>query len=320
MTKRHLPAPIFGCAALLLALLLWPGEAAFAQAPRTGSVIKVLSRAGLDGLLRSAKGGEIFTLVDGDYGRFDFHDLQFARPVVIQGSANALFSKEGRPKNLRNITFRGMTIAGNGGFNDGYAVIDPSNTDGVTFDGIVLANSDNTGFGLFLRPNSNNRNLRFINSEVTKLKYGLVLQNGENLVIQGNNFHHIRNDCIQLSGTRNVLITRNRFTEIYPSAGDHPDIVQMVNPNEDVTITYNYVNANSQGFAAYNEKPQTNVTISFNDISVPYVHAIRLTGAINGVIEGNRLGHYPGSRSDPQVSCEGKCKTRGNKSGGKPPF
>lgn len=248
--------------------------------PPTGT--SIANRAALDKALASARGGETFALADSDYGMFDFRDRLFDERVTVQGSRGVRFREANKaalkPRNLRNMTFRGITISGNGGFNDGYAVLDLANTDGLTFDDIMLANTDASGFGIFMRGGSNNRNFKFINSEVTALKYFAVIQSGVNILIKGNDSHHLRNDHIQLSGTTNVTIEGNIFRDTKLVAGDHADIIQMTGPTTNTIIRHNTASGVSQGICSHSEKNfQENLLIEGNDLNMQvYTNIIRV--------------------------------------------
>jgi hypothetical protein len=285
--------------------------------------IPIANRAALDRALASAKGGETFLLADGYYGGFDFRDKRFDTVVTIQGGRGARFTEAKRndtnrlglkPGNLRNLTFRGITISGKGGFSDGYAVLDLSNTDGLTFDGIQLANTDSSGFGLFLRARSNNRNFKLINSEITKLKYGAVMHNGTDVLIKNNDSHHLRNDHIQMSGTTNVTIEDNIFRDSAPVKGDHPDIIQMTGPTVNTTIRRNKASGQSQGFTSHSEKVfQTNLIIEDNDLELKtYTNAIRTLNG-SGRVARNRIKSDRGVRERATIRVGGDIKTDHNR-------
>lgn len=282
-----------------------------AQSPsRYSGGIRIDNQAALDRALSSARGGETLTLTDGRYS-LNVRDRHYSSTVTLQGGRGVEFGIS-HISGVSNFTVRGVTFRGVSGMTDGSYIIFPERCENVTLDNVLITGPDDSGFGIFIRTPC--KNFKLLNSELTNIKYGMVLWQGVDVLIKGNDFHHIRNDCIQLSGTYGVTIEDNIFRDSRPVNGDHADVVQMTGPTTDTTIRNNRASGDSQGFTSHSEKIfQTNLVIENNDIAmVNYINAIRVLNA-SGTIAGNRVRSHSSMRGHAVIKTGGKIKVTKNR-------
>jgi len=156
----------------------------------------VLGGLDLRGVSGLALDGIVF-----DYA-FTAGDAIHIQPFGIRNSDNIV---------IRNALFDGDDAVGTGTTADGYGY----------------------GTGLNIQ---DSQNVAVLDSEITGFMKGIKIRNGDDIVLEGNDFHSMRSDAISLSTFRNLVIEDNHFHDRrgVPDSADHPDFIQLMSKNADV--------------------------------------------------------------------------------------
>lgn len=293
---------------LLLALALFTSSPAFAGpcTPDRSSPppvvirehlargIRISGQSAFDKALRSAKGGETLNLADGSYS-LSVANVRPASVVTIQGSRDVKFGAYGKITGSTNLRFGGVSFNGQPGMIDGQWIIQIASSSNITFDNVLISGPDASGYGIYVKA-KDVKNITIRNSEITKVKFGVLAWGGVNWLIEKNRFHDLSSDGIQISNTAGAVIQDNSLVDFKPIKGYHPDAVQLTNVNYAMKILRNCVRGAAQGiFYDGRLGTQQDLTANDNDISVEYPRALSLSDAI-GSASGNKIakgGRYP---------------------------
>lgn len=297
-----------------------PGPAPVpAPVPPPSAGVAISGQTALLNALSGAKGGETFTLADGSY-TLAITNKRFTTPVTLQGGRGARFGAYGKITGSSGVTIKGVTFLGHAGMADAQWSIQIAASDTITFDTVLIGGTDGTGYGLYVRT-GDVKAITLRNSEIAKFKYGVVIAGGTGWLIEGNSFHTITSDGIQISNSSGAKILRNRFFNFTPCCGFHPDGTQMSGPNVNMTISFNHYRGKMQGpFYDGRLGPQTNLTAVGNDIRVTYPNAFRVpnaTGFVSGNVVDGSDATYDGRKVVPIVQFSGMTSDRTNRVDGK---
>lgn len=235
---------------LLLIIVVFLPSALLAQQ------IAVSDREALLSTLRGATGGEVIALAAGNYGELDlFADGSvppvFSKTVTIKaaGSARPVFTKL-KLTGARNLAFEGVlfdytfTPEDVPGQTRPFQVRDSSDirfTD-VVFDGDAafgLGAEDNgyaSGVGLSARKVTR---LTLESSEIHEFYRGLVVGEGTDVVIRGNDLHDLRSDGMNFVKATGLRVEGNVIRDFKRSfaSKDHADMIQFWSMNADYPTT-----------------------------------------------------------------------------------
>ena len=151
------------------------------------------------------------------------------------------------------------------------------------------------------------RRVTLVDSEFSYLHHGFEHLKVDNLIVRGNRFHNLWDDSIRGGGSSFVLVEDNEFYSNHPDASDpdHPDCIQFwtantTTPAHDITIRNNHYHRGTgrpvQGVFVkddHNTLPYLNLVVTGNVIEGGLWNGIAVDGALNAVIEDNRVCGYP---------------------------
>jgi hypothetical protein len=161
---------------------------------------------------------------------------------------------------------------------------------------------------------ANDTSVSVTNTEFQQLRVGITQRTNTGVTISGDNFHDLRVDGIDTTGSSNVTISDNNFSNFWrvgtpATGGDHGDAIQFwtqdgQSPNTDTTISNN-VMVQGQGtifqgiflqdLSTGMVLPFQNVIISGNLIIGGSLNAINVKGAENVSITDNAVVALAGS-------------------------
>lgn len=240
------------------------GRAALAAALKPPGVT-VASLADLLAALKAAQAGDVVTLAPGDYGALVIDRI--AAPGVIVAAAGAKVPSL-RLSASKGITVRDLIVSGAPGAYCGQI----TGCEGVAIEG----------------------------GEFSGGRMGVVVQRSNGVVVRGARFHHLSADGINVSGTSNILIEGNSFTDFVES-GDHRDAIQFMTTGttasaENITIRGNRMwrgtGALFQGVFITPQAgglPYKRVTIEGNTVIGAMAHGIGVALAEDVEITGNTV-------------------------------
>src|SRR5215213_59829 len=195
--------------------------------------------------LAGAHAGDVILLAAGNYGAIKIDGVNIAGQVVIASADESAPAVIGSLEVYRSqgLTFSELAIksvtpgvAGAYVFGSSNIRFEAMDVHG-TLDGVVSAND---GGGIAVRDSSN---VTITGSEFHELSSAISHQNINGLTITDNRVHDIRTDGVNGTGSSNVLISNNRFSDFHAQSTDHPDVIQMwtsaAGPSANITITGN---------------------------------------------------------------------------------
>ncbi len=338
LNTRGFAVPLVFVTVLLL-LLTFPLAAASAcfgaKVPATtpdaqkGQTIR--NKAELSAALKSARGGETFTLSSGNYGVLSIGKA-FNSPVTIRSDtpqAPACFTGM-RLKGANNITLDSLYLdyvfeKGDPHFTFPFSIIESGNikiTNSV-FDGDVARGTnsvaDGRGYGIGLRIKQSNEVLLSGSEFRIWWSAALVLKSSR-ITFEGNDIHTIRSDGIDTDAITGLVIKENYFHDFIsaPGSKDHRDMIQImrVTPrgSTDIVIRDNVFDMGSGDYtqtiwAGGDGKNLGNPTMRHRNILVEnniiyngHIHGISIHGTDNISIRKNTLIEVPGGHSTPAIN------------------
>lgn len=232
----------------------------------------------LSNAFRWAQGGETIQLAEGDYSQVWLGRKQFDTPVTITSldpDSPTVFDDRILVENVKGLTFKNidftldqdipastapqlyikassgiemidLTVAGQvtqPGTGVGYDEYD------MMVDGSQPIEGYARGFGISVRWSTD---VTIDNVDISEQFVGLTINDVEGITVRNSHFHDIRNDGIDFSQSRDVVIEDNLFDNFKPyyavkdawDYGDHADFIQFwatnaYNPMDNVEISGN---------------------------------------------------------------------------------
>jgi hypothetical protein len=278
-----------------------------------------VSEAEWKALLASHQKGGVIELGDRTvaFGRQVFRP---SAPVTIRGGVFGPIVLDG----WRNVTFDGATFSGPPGTPAVQSLIVASNAERLTIRNCRFTGYQAEDGQLHVRGPSirNSQNVTIEGSTFENMAGNLGLVRSTGVRFRNNELRRIR-EGIQIQGGGDILIEGNLFEQFMPSKGDHPDAIQLfttgLRPGEvaahDIVIRNNLILAGgkAQGVFAGDEKRlgaqglgYRNFTIENNVIISAAWHGIT-TGNVDGLtIRGNHLFRVAGTDTmDSRITAGG---------------
>jgi parallel beta-helix repeat protein len=265
----------------------------------------------LTSALSSAQSGDTILLGAGSYSAVNLKDLKFDGLVTIA-------SKD--PNDPAVLT--GLSISGSEGLKFSNLEFDLSSPHTVW--NLSIAKSKNIELnGLDIHGSLNNNpgddrsavlvrgssDVRVLNSEFQQLDHAISLAANNGVRVEGNTFHDIRADGVIGSGSSNVQVVGNTFTDFYPVGGDHPDAIQFFTTNttasaRDITISGNLITRGDGGIIQgifvtdqVGNLPYQNVTITDNVVVGAMYNGIAVHNSKDLTVSGNTVASYGDMKS-----------------------
>ncbi len=286
--------------------------AVFAFTPGIASAATISSASQLTAALKTAKGGEVFDLAPGNYGKLTIASRSFSSPVTFRStdpSRPAVFGQT-NITGSKNIRFDGVEFSNPlaAGQPEWTAAVWLAGSSAISFNNVKVHgsldnNSSNDGYGIHSRSSSG---VTITNSNFTQLYRAVLVESNQNVTLTGNVIKNIRSEGFNFADVQGVKATGNSFSEFHPILpGDHPDAIQFwtqgtSRSSSNILITNNLIvgsaggrmqgvfMGNSSGAPAYK-----NVTISDNTLVGTMWHAIDVMQGSGVAITGNNVVTEP---------------------------
>lgn len=284
------------------------------------------SASALNLAIKSVKAGDVILLSAGTYSDVD------VKGIAIDGNVTISSKDPGNPAIITDIfvsgskgfTFSNLELATTKEYGlHPYQIV---NSENVSFDKVnahgTLDNAPRNDPNAFLIDNS--KNVSITNSEFHEFDNGIIHLDSTGLTISGNKFHDIGSDGIHGAGSSNVLVSKNFFTDFYPSELDHPDAIQFFTrgaeaASHDIVVIDNVVvrgnGAPIEGVFFRDQMgnmPFENVTISNNLIVGALWDAITVLQGNNVTVTGNKVFSYKDQDARINVSFSTNAVVEGN--------
>jgi hypothetical protein len=293
------------------------------------STVTVNSVASLKAAIASAKSGQTIQLAAGTYSGVSISKVNLSGVTITSADPG------------HKAVLTGLTVANSSGlaFNNlEFSFADAANNAGTTAVGVQVTNSSSISFdhdsihgtlnndptldikGLLL---SSDTNVSVTNSEFQQLNVGIQERGNTGVTISGDNIHDIRADGIDNSGSSNVTITNNTFSNFWKvgqevTGGDHGDAIQFWTqngqaPNTNITITNNVMvqgqGRNFQGIFVQDMTsggvlPFQHLTISGNFIVGGSDKSIEVLGAQGLTLTDNTIVRLAGQTQNPMIQLQ----------------
>jgi Ca2+-binding RTX toxin-like protein len=280
------------------------------------SKVTVNSTDALNAALAGAHAGDTILLAPGTYSGVAINHFSTDGTVTISSSDpnHKAVLTDLSVQNSKGLTFSNLEFSLKAGLDWQTGVL-VRLSDSITFDHDSIHGTMNND------PTDDRTGLRFggdthvtvTNTEFQQLGIGIADVNNQFVNISNNNFHDIRVDGIDNSGTSNVSIAGNDFSNFYhvgsvATGGDHSDAIQFwtagrTESSHDISVTNNVIvqgaGHDMQGVFIQDETghlPYQNVTVQNNMIVGGNWNGIYVKGANNVNISGNNLQSLNGQQ------------------------
>jgi hypothetical protein len=255
-------------------------------------------------LLQQAKGGQVYRLQPGNYGRLALKNLRFETPVIIDGGDKAYFERIELAR-VHNLTFRNIVVEAGTTEKPRWEIAvniwRSSNIKVLSSDIHWSADNIWTNDGIALTARLSDT-VTFKENRIHDSIIGIVARDADNILIEENEFTDIRVDGVNVSGTQKLVFENNLCTNFHPiRPKDHPDCIQLWNDtakrsNVDIFIRSNKIlrgeGGVSQGiFIAGKQEGllHTNLVIENNTIHQGMGMGIFLRKVDGAVVRHNQL-------------------------------
>lgn len=254
------------CARLLVALSLFAG-------PAFAATYNVSTPAALADLVaKPRQAGDVIQLAPGVYGGIGFQNVKIPAPGVVFASADPAHPATVAGVELAQsdgFTFRDLELTVYARTSKVFSAVDGERVHVIG--GHLHDPSGARRSGLLFR---NMRDVSLRNAELDNLSGAVGLLDVAGAVVTGNSFHDMFGDGVDGVHATQVTISDNRFTDFYPSAGDHPDAIQFWTLNTtasstDIAIERNVITRGRGGI--------TQGIFLGNEIDMPY-QRVRIAG------------------------------------------
>jgi parallel beta-helix repeat protein len=275
------------------------------------TTVTVSSTSALESALASAKAGETIQLAAGVYSGVTISNHNFSSPVTIT-SANASHPaileglKVGSVSNL-NFTNLEMTTLGS---TDPYFAFRVSASQNVSFSNIQVQGDLSKVAGAQMLGSfyvSDSSHITITDSSFNDLNTAVLVEGSNYVTVSNNAFQDLSKGGVEVTGTSNLTVSGNNFTDFATTAGVHGDCIQVYTESStasasNIVITGNVYDRGSgvaaQGIFVTDDSgvmPYHNVTIDDNTMIGADWNAIELQDATGTVqLENNHVESFTG--------------------------
>jgi hypothetical protein len=212
--------------------------------PAQAATVTVYNPSQLESAVRTAAAGDTIKVAPGNYGAFEFKNLNPASAISIiaSNSANMPVFTNLKITNSSNLKLTRLTVSSPKPADEStvlYATTVSRSHDirlsGMVIRGVLGGGVSNEARGLRL---SQSTNVTVAGNSFTELSHAVMTDGSTRMNISDNGFTGIRVDGIMTDGATGSTITRNRFSDFRPEAGDHADAIQLFNSgNSTINLT-----------------------------------------------------------------------------------
>jgi hypothetical protein len=254
--------------------------------------------------LKSAHGGDTILLAPGTYSGLSISNVDTVGGVTIksQDPGQAAVLTDLNVDSSQGLNFSGLTLLTPVGDWHSFQ-FNVTNSSDIHFTGVDVhgtsADATQVKGGLHIGTSSN---VSVQNSQFYDLGVGMAEGQNDQVTISGNYFHDIRVDGIENTGTSDITIDNNYFSNFWHvgqvgSGGDHSDAIQFWSTGRntaahDITISNNLI---VQGAG----HPMQGIFVQDSSGQLPYSH-VTITG--NAIVGGNPNGIQVVSANDVNIS------------------
>lgn len=208
--------------------------------------------ANLKAVFAAAGAGDTIAL-SGSFGKLGLSDRSFARPLLID-ARNARFNGRLDIENVDGLTFSGGTFGSSTASWQAGGTLNVESSSNIVFKSLtMIADGKGKARGLTFRDSDS---ISLLNSSFT----GFRIAAGANTVTQGlfsgNRIIGATSDGINIVNSHFVTATNNICTSTTPSAGAHPDCIQLWSlagqpVQSDIRLLGNKAYGHTQGFTSF---------------------------------------------------------------------
>ncbi len=246
-----------------------------------------------------AKAGDTIVL-SGKFAATTLLGRSFATTVTIDARA-ATFTDTFTIKNSSGLTVLGGHFGSATGQTRTGTAVAVYNGDHISFiDPVVVGDGSGAGHGIAF---SGTSNATVTGGQFSGLRLGLGIQSLTNATVSGNSFTGETSDGINIADSHLVTASGNICSGSVPSAGAHPDCIQLWSLigkpiQSDIRILDNQAYGDTQGFTSFNpgDASGLRIQISGNYLDVSQPQGIACYGCFDSMVTDNVLATIPGSR------------------------
>lgn len=273
------------------------------------TTIVVNDSIGLVAALKSSQGGDVIKLAPGTYDPISMKmdQIRYSSNVTVTSldpDNQAVLTGLTLP-NAQNLTFQDLEFFVNYRDTGYWYIFDNGKNlvfDGLNVHGTLDNNPGNDGQAMTIRWSEN---VVVKNSEFHEVRIALAHRENNGFTVENNYFHDIRHDGVRGSGSNNVEIAGNYFSNFFPAEGDHPDAIQFWTLEATGKEVYNITIENNvmvrgtgaafQGIFIRDEGGvgYRNITIQDNLVIGSQYHGISVDSANGLTISGNTIAGLP---------------------------
>ena len=257
----------------------------------------------VDAVFAQAGAGDSITL-KGYFNGLWLRDRDWSAAPVRVSAWNATFLGTVNMRNVKGVVWRGgqYRVADAAG-----RAVSLYETSRLTFDGLALRGSGLGGQGIIAQASSD---VSVKNGSYSGIKLGIGYIDVQRGAISGNAFTRMTSDGINIAGSSSqISATANSCADAAPSAGAHPDCIQLWStvgkPQlQLITISGNTITGATQGIALFDNGGQR-ITIANNRIDTSYPQGIACFLCDNSSITGNIVTTQAGATWRTQINGTG---------------
>ncbi|MEM7546703.1 MAG: right-handed parallel beta-helix repeat-containing protein [Pseudomonadota bacterium] len=270
------------------------------------ATVTVSNASQLTSALAAASSGDTILLQGGDYGRFDFNNLNYDDYVTIKSAdaQNRAVFEDIDIVGSNHIAIENVHVdnGSDGEFASKVVNIDGGSQNirftGSEVNGKVDQTSDWRDFdghyGIFT---GDARNVLIEDNYVHDIKNGIVGLGSDDIEVNGNRIDRIGNDGMKFAGVDGILIENNTGASfVVPAPDAHLDFIQFQGASQNIVIRGNVYLAGSTGTSQgifLDDAPYTNVLIEQNIIYTGMANGIFISEGSNITIRENTVLNAP---------------------------
>ncbi|NJC10050.1 PEPxxWA-CTERM sorting domain-containing protein [Polymorphobacter fuscus] len=271
-----------------------------------------------------AKDGDTIKVV-GTVKDMVLQNRSFTKAVTIDAT-QATFTDTLTIKNVSKVNFLGGTYGSRTQEMRTGRAVGLYNSSDVNFSRVFFVGTGRgTGVGI---TTAGSRGISVSAGNFQNLRLGIGITASTDVRISSSRFIGMTSDGINIADSHRVTATANRCTNGAPSAGAHPDCIQLWsilgNPRQsDISLTNNYVNGPTQGLTSFNASAGGGLRITMigNTIATSFPQGIACGNCDNSIFTNNTLTTLPGARWRTSMNIDGNNNIiENNTVGDRPPL
>lgn len=282
--------------AVILAIAAGPADAA--TNTRTAAASLTATPATLTAALAALQPGQTLVL-EGRFNETLIRDRDFGGVTI--DARRAEFAGGLLLRNVQNISFVGGTYGSRIAPMRGNNTVEILNGAHISFaHATIVGDNDGKGVGVMVRQS---RNVTVRDTVLEGHRAGLTSISSTDSLFTRNQFLNLSSDGINLSDSHRILATHNLCQGFAPSAGAHPDCIQLWSLKDkplqsDIYLLNNTAYGATQGFASFDPSTASGIRFTFagNYMETSYPQGVACYGCFDSRFLNNTLIATPGAR------------------------